>query len=111
MSGRQRWWSFILVAIIVIGLRGPLHDDIGLRAYHSDMVGPGLVLVNTDIGLQGAVGAGTGIVLSPDGEVLTNNHVVEGATQVTATDSGTGRTYLATVVGYDRKHDMAVLQL
>ena len=75
------------------------------------MVEPGLVLVNSDIGLQGAVGAGTGIVLSPDGEVLTNDHVVEGATQITATDSGTGRTYPATVVGYDRKHDIAVLQL
>jgi S1-C subfamily serine protease len=111
MSGRARWWSLIFFAIIAIGLRGPLHGDIGLRAYQSDMVEPGLVLVNTDIGLQGMVGAGTGIVLSPDGEVLTNNHVVEGATQITATDSGTGRTYPATVVGYDRKHDMAVLQL
>ena len=112
MLGRRPWWSFMLVAImVVIRLLGPLHGGIGLRAYQSDMVEPGLVLINTDIGLQGVVGAGTGIVLSPDGEVLTNNHVVEGATQITATDSGTGRTYPASVVGYDREHDIAVLQL
>ena len=59
MSGRARWWSFILVAIIVIGLRGPLQGGFGLRAYQSDMVEPGLILVNTDIGLEGVVGAGT----------------------------------------------------
>jgi len=33
MSSRARWWSLIVVAIIVIGLRGPLHGGIGLRAY------------------------------------------------------------------------------
>jgi S1-C subfamily serine protease len=111
MLGRTPWWSFMLVAVmVVIGLLGPLHG-IGMRAYQSDMVEPGLVLINSDIGLQGVVGAGTGIVLSSDGEVLTNNHVVEGATQITATDSGTGHTYPASVVGYDRKHDIAVLQL
>jgi hypothetical protein len=48
MSGLAQWWSFIFVAIIVIGLRGPLQDGIGLRAYQSDMVEPGLVLVNTE---------------------------------------------------------------
>jgi hypothetical protein len=68
MSGRARWWSLIFLAIIVVALRGPLHGDIGLRAFESDMVEPGLVLVNTDLGLQGVVGAGTGIVLSPDGK-------------------------------------------
>ena len=112
MLGRTPSSSFILVAIVVvIGLLGPPHGGIGLRAHQSDMVEPGLVLIDTDLSLQGAIGAGTGIVLSPGGEVLTNNHVVEGATQITATDSGTGRTYPATVVGYDHNHDIAVLQL
>ena len=51
------------------------------------------------------------MVLTPSGEVLTNNHVVDGATVISVTDIGNGRTYPATVVGYDRSRDVAVLQL
>jgi S1-C subfamily serine protease len=58
-----------------------------------------------------AVAAGTGIVLTPTGEVLTNNHVIDGATSISVTDVGNGRTYGATVVGYDVSDDIAVLQL
>ncbi|RJO79238.1 PDZ domain-containing protein [Nocardia panacis] len=74
-------------------------------------VAPGLVDVNTELGMQGARGAGTGIVLSADGAVLTNNHVVAGATDISVTDIGNGQTYRATVVGYDRADDIAVLKL
>ena len=74
-------------------------------------VDPALVnIVSTD-GYQGAQAAGTGIVLTSNGEVLTNNHVVNGATSVKATDVGNGRTYTAKVVGYDASRDVAVLQL
>ena len=51
------------------------------------------------------------MVLTPSGVVLTNNHVVQGATRIAATDIGNGRTYTATVVGYDRSGDVAVIQL
>ncbi len=74
-------------------------------------VSKGLVDVNTTIGYDGAQGAGTGIVLSADGLVLTNHHVVAGATSVRATDVGNGQTYDATVLGYDATHDVAVLRL
>ncbi len=74
-------------------------------------VAPGLVDVNTQLGYQNGEGAGTGIVLTPSGEVLTNNHVINGATSITVTDIGNGQTYAATVVGYDRNHDVAVLQM
>ncbi len=74
-------------------------------------VTPGLVDVNTVLGLEGARAAGTGIVLSSDGEVLTNHHVVEGATSITVNDKGNGKTYTAGVVGYDATHDIAVLKL
>ena len=74
-------------------------------------VSKGLVDVNTTIGYDGAQGAGTGIVLSADGLVLTNHHVVAGATSVRATDVGNGQTYDATVLGYDTTHDVAVLRL
>jgi S1-C subfamily serine protease len=72
---------------------------------------PGLVDVVSTLGFSHAAAAGTGLVLTPDGEVLTNNHVVEGATSVKVTDIGNGRTYAADVVGYDAKDDIAVLQL
>ena len=74
-------------------------------------VDPGLVDVVTTIGYQGGKAAGTGMVLTPTGEVLTNNHVIDGATSIKATDVGNGRTYVAKVVGYDKAHDVAVLQL
>jgi len=67
--------------------------------------------VNTTLGYQGAEAAGTGIVLTSNGVVLTNNHVIDGATSVSVTDVGNGRVYKATVVGYDRTGDIAVLQL
>jgi S1-C subfamily serine protease len=60
---------------------------------------------------QNLAAAGTGMVLTPDGEVLTNNHVIQGASTITATDIGNGRTYTASVVGYDERRDVAVLRL
>ncbi|MEU4395363.1 trypsin-like peptidase domain-containing protein [Kribbella sp. NPDC023855] len=74
-------------------------------------VSPGLVDVNTVLGFEGARAAGTGIVLTSDGEILTNHHVIEGATEISVTDIGNGKTYSASVVGYDAKHDIAVLKL
>jgi len=60
---------------------------------------------------QSEEAAGTGMVLTPTGEILTNNHVIEGATSISVTDIGNGRTYSANVVGYDPSEDVAVLQL
>ncbi|HEY9241795.1 MAG TPA: trypsin-like peptidase domain-containing protein [Streptosporangiaceae bacterium] len=74
-------------------------------------VDPGLVDIVTNLGYQQGQAAGTGMVLTSSGEVLTNNHVIRGATQIKATDVGNGRTYTAKVVGYDEKDDVAVLQL
>jgi len=74
-------------------------------------VAPGLVDVNSTFGYQQAEGAGTGIVLTSNGEVLTNNHVIDGATKISVTDVGNGKTYTASVVGYDPSQDIAVLQL
>jgi S1-C subfamily serine protease len=74
-------------------------------------VDPALVDVVSTDGDQGATSAGTGIVLSANGLVLTNNHVIDGATAIKVTDIGNGKTYTATVVGYDASHDVAVIQL
>jgi putative serine protease PepD len=56
-------------------------------------------------------GQGTGIVYSADGLVLTNNHVVEGATTVTVTTPGDRQPRAATIVGTDPNNDVAVLRL
>lgn len=74
-------------------------------------VDPGLVDVVSTLGYQDGAAAGTGMVLSSTGEVLTNNHVIDGATSIKARDVGNGRTYTARVVGYDKSKDVAVLQL
>lgn len=74
-------------------------------------VSPGLVDVNAVLGYENARAAGTGIVLTSDGEVLTNHHVIEGATSITVRNVGNGKTYSASVVGYDEEHDIAVLKL
>jgi S1-C subfamily serine protease len=71
----------------------------------------GLVNVNTVMGFENAEAAGTGIVLTAKGEVLTNNHVIDGATEIQVTVVATGQTYTATVVGTDATDDVAVLQL
>ena len=74
-------------------------------------VDPGLVDINVVFGHPGARGAATGMVLTPAGVVLTNNHVIHGATRISVRDIGNGRTYSARVVGYDLTGDVAVLQL
>lgn len=71
----------------------------------------GVVLIDTVLGYAGAEAAGTGIVLTSDGLVVTNNHVIEGSTQIQVTIAATGETYTATVVGTDSTADVAVLQL
>ncbi len=74
-------------------------------------IAPALVDINTNLSYQNEQAAGTGIVLTANGEVLTNNHVIDGATSISATDIGNGQTYKANVVGYDRTGDIAVIQL
>jgi S1-C subfamily serine protease len=70
-----------------------------------------VVDVVSTLGDQNGTAAGTGIVLTPSGEVLTNNHVINGATSIRVRDVGDGRVYSASVVGYDASHDVAVIQL
>jgi S1-C subfamily serine protease len=65
----------------------------------------------TTTSADGGGAAGTGMILTSSGEVLTNNHVIEGATSIRAQVSGTGRTYTGTVVGYDVTDDVALVKL
>ena len=71
----------------------------------------GIVVIDTVLAYDQAQAAGTGIVLSGTGEILTNNHVIAGATSIQVTVPSTGATYTATVVGTDATDDIAVLKL
>jgi S1-C subfamily serine protease len=74
-------------------------------------VKPGLVIINTTLQYQSEMAAGTGMVINASGLVLTNNHVIDGSTKISATVVSTGKTYPATVVGYDKTGDIALIQL
>ena len=55
-------------------------------------------------------GSGSGVIISPDGSILTNNHVVDGAQEVTVTMADK-QEYKARVIGRDAKTDLAVLKI
>jgi S1-C subfamily serine protease len=76
-----------------------------------DKVDDGIVNITTTLGYQRGAAAGTGMVLTSSGQVLTNNHVIEGSTRITATVATTGKSYTATVVGTSPTDDVALLQL
>jgi S1-C subfamily serine protease len=73
-------------------------------------VAPGLVIINTTLQYNSEQAAATGMVLTSTGEVLTNNHVIEDSTSITARTAN-GHQYQAKVVGYDVTGDIAVIQL
>ncbi|MDQ1428203.1 MAG: hypothetical protein QOK39_1679 [Acidimicrobiaceae bacterium] len=75
------------------------------------MVNPAVVDVDTRLSYQHAIAAGTGMVLTPNGVILTNNHVIAGATTIGAVAIGNGKSYPAHVLGVDPSADVAVLQL
>jgi S1-C subfamily serine protease len=71
----------------------------------------GIVDIYTTLGYEHGLAAGTGMILTRSGEVLTNNHVIAGATRFKVVDVTTHRKYSATIVGYSVSRDIAVLQL
>jgi S1-C subfamily serine protease len=74
-------------------------------------VKPGLVIINTTLQYDSEAAAGTGMVINADGLVLTNNHVIDGSTKISATVVSTGKTYSAKVIGYDKTGDVALIEL
>ena len=77
----------------------------------SSATGTGVVVIDTSQRLEDTVAAGTGMALTSSGRILTNNHVIAGATTIRVAVPGTTRRYAARVVGYDIADDIAVLQL
>lgn len=68
-------------------------------------------IVRVEIGVNGAIaGTGSGVVFRPDGYIITNNHVVDDATDVRVVFFD-GRSYIAEIVGTDALTDLAVLKI
>jgi serine protease Do len=113
----SRLWHRLLPLIAVLGVALPVLVAAPAVAAPLDaaavaaQVEPALVQVSTEADFQGIVGNATGIVLSPDGLVLTNHHVIQGANRIRALSMATGQTYRADPLGYDREHDIAVIRL
>jgi len=85
----------------------PLSD----RAVY-DLISPSVVDITATLRYDDETASGTGFFVDPkDGLVLTNNHVIRGATSVTVVVPGTGRSYQAQIVGADTGADIAVLRI
>jgi hypothetical protein len=76
----------------------------------SRSLGSGVVVIESNLAYQGGQGAGTGMVLTSSGNILTNNHVIAGATTIRVVVPGTDRSYSAKVVGYSVTDDVALIQ-
>jgi S1-C subfamily serine protease len=101
-----------VVLLFAVGvLVASVGAGIALARGTAKQIGTGVVVINTNLAYQGGSAAGTGMVLTSSGEVLTNNHVISGATTIKVVVPATGKTYKARVLGYNRTADVALLQL
>jgi S1-C subfamily serine protease len=95
------------------GQSGQAGQPIDVQAV-ATKVSAATVDVNTviaSIGGRGSQAAGTGMILTSTGEILTNNHVVEQASSIKVTIPGRSNTYTATVVGVDPTADVALIKI
>src|SRR5579862_3097673 len=105
MQMRNRVLGLAATTVALAALALPL----GAMATRTTTTVPGIVDIVTRLGLQGEAAAGTGIVLTSSGEILTNNHVIRGATTIRVTALDSGKSYSGTVVGYSLANDIAVV--
>jgi S1-C subfamily serine protease len=101
-----RFVLLALVGVLAIGIGAGL----AYAKTRATPIGTGVVVIETNLAYSNSQAAGTGMVLTSAGEVLTNNHVIRGAATIRIVVPATGRSYTARVVGYDLSDDVAVLQ-
>jgi S1-C subfamily serine protease len=106
--GRFRTRLAAVAAVVVVA--AAVTARFALAQDRSAAIGTGVVVIETNLGYQSGRAAGTGQVLTSSGRILTNNHVIRGATTIKIVIPGTGHTYRANVVGYDVTNDVAVVQ-
>src|SRR5262245_6723248 len=108
-TSRRRIPRRLLLFVVTVLVAGSIATGVALARTGQAPIGTGVVVVNTTLGYEGGAAAGTGMVLT-SGEVLTNNHVIRGATSIKVVIPGTKHVYTARVVGYDVADDVAVLR-
>ena len=74
-----------------------------------DYIAPSVVTISADVG--GGQSLGTGVIISPDGEILTNAHVVEGASEIRVRLSGETEPREVNLLAADRGNDLALLRM
>jgi S1-C subfamily serine protease len=109
LRGRNPGWRSLVVVIAAL-VAIAIGSSVAL-ARTTATIGNGIVVIRTTLAYQDARAAGTGMVLTSSGEILTNNHVIRGATRITVVVPGTSHAYTAKVVGYDVADDVAVLRV
>ena len=85
----------------------PFFNDPFFRQFFGDQAGPGGSRVIT----RRQESLGSGVIVSPDGYILTANHVVQGATEISVKVQGDSKKYKAKVIGTDPLTDIAVLKI
>jgi len=73
----------VLLGVVLIGTGAAL----AATRTKTQTIGTGVVVINTKLGYRNGTAAGTGMVLTSSGEILTNNHVIDGATSITVVES------------------------
>lgn len=122
----RRWFvAVVLLVVVVIGAVAGVGVSLwrGVESPGSATPGSGsvsgsveavdraVVDVTSRLADGSGVAAGTGMIISSSGQVLTNNHVVRDGAHITAEVDGAGPDIPATVLGVDAVHDVALLQL
>ena len=122
----RRWFVAVLLLVVVVigavvgvgvsvwrGPESPVSTTSGSGSVSGSVaaVDRAVVDVTSRLADGSGIAAGTGMIISSSGEVLTNNHVVRDGAHITAEVDGAGPDIPATVVGVDAVHDVAVLQL
>lgn len=108
----RRWLTALFAMLAAVLVVAPPAPAIAAPA---DLTGaiaavePSVVRIDTTVDYQHVMGTGTGIVIDPNGQVLTNYHVIQGADTINAMVGG--QSFAADIVGFDRGRDIAVLQL
>ena len=106
MGFRAAWvWVAAVVAALAVAGVGFARDTAPAA------VTTGVVNITTNLAYDSGSAAGTGIVISSNGRVLTNNHVIKGATSIRVTLPSSGRSFSASVLGYSVAGDIALLQV
>jgi S1-C subfamily serine protease len=106
----RRFRTRIVLAAFAAVVAAAIVAGLALATTRPAPIGTGVVVIDTNLAYQGAQAAGTGMVLTSSGVVLTNNHVIRDATAIRVVVPTTGRSFTAKVVGYDASDDVAILQ-